>query len=691
MPGVKSLLLILLLSFNFIVAFSQLEWSEISVSQLPELNSMHLTCMDADEEGVWIGTEAGLMYWRAETQEFERISTFVDVPIKEVIYSKNWVFVLTKSGSVSRLEYNGITANVFKLSPDGVGAVDISVDGTTVAAATRYDGVYVYTNALINHYEPGSSFVGSTILNCVSWYNGLLFVGNATELRCSNGEVYTDSTGLAGSQVYKMDNYLNYLYIATNRGVSTYNMLTGFGQTSGGQINNSIVLNFSFDLPSPYIATSYGLLIPNTDFGNNTWVTVPTTAQSNSNIVDALEYNGKTFYAFRNEGLIVEENGDSTSYQYTEGYFGLNEIFEWNNQLYGVANQTWLFQFDTVLNRLKLVEDFHDYGKIYSTLASEEGSAYLFFNRSVYDLVEKRWYYFYEPYYAWNGLDQTPVFHPETGAPCLIWHNNSVFCLSDEYFKKIIAGVFVQSCNHRFVKQADPGVVFYCENEISVWNEGGSTHTPIDLIYPDGYSRYTYLEVFFNGNSPLFIDSDSMYYEHMGHQSILADHEDYMNPKYVEFISNDRAIAYSNLTNDLNVYHLTGFSRAANFKIPFNPSNERFTFMDKEERLWIANEEKIIWTSIPNTPKPANEAPIRAFPNPNYGVFNVELSLNQVEHAVMTISNIAGTIVDSREVDLQSALENVQYDLPNLSNGVYILNLTGQSVEAQSRIVVLNN
>ena len=113
--------------------------------------------------------------------------------------------------------------------------------------------------------------------------------------------------------------------------------------------------------------------------------------------------------------------------------------------------------------------------------------------------------------------------------------------------------------------------------------------------------------------------------------------------------------------------------------------------MDKEERLWIANEEKIMWTSIPNTPKLANEAPIRAFPNPNYGVFNVELSLNQVEHAVMTISNIAGTIVDSREVDLQSALENVQYDLPNLSNGVYILNLTGQSVEAQSRIVVLNN
>jgi len=47
---------------------------------------MRLTCLDADDSGVWIVSEDGLMYWRAESQEFERISTFKDLPIKEVIY-----------------------------------------------------------------------------------------------------------------------------------------------------------------------------------------------------------------------------------------------------------------------------------------------------------------------------------------------------------------------------------------------------------------------------------------------------------------------------------------------------------------------------------------------------------------------------------------------------------------------------
>jgi hypothetical protein len=58
----------------------------MSASQLPELSSMRLTCLDADDSGVWIVSEDGLMYWRAESQEFERISTFKDLPIKEVIY-----------------------------------------------------------------------------------------------------------------------------------------------------------------------------------------------------------------------------------------------------------------------------------------------------------------------------------------------------------------------------------------------------------------------------------------------------------------------------------------------------------------------------------------------------------------------------------------------------------------------------
>ncbi|MDC1221116.1 T9SS type A sorting domain-containing protein [Salibacteraceae bacterium] len=652
---------------------------------------MRLTSMDADDSGVWIASEDGLIYWRAETQEFERINAYLNIPIKEVIYSNGFVFVLTKTGDMSRLDYGKETASVLELTPEGVQAVDISVSGDKVAVATSYNGVYVYSDELLEHYKLDSSFVGSSKLNCVAWYDQLLFVGNATELRCSNGEVYTDSTGLAGPQVYKMDTYLNYLYIATSKGVSTYNTITGMGWTSGGQINDAIVLNFSFNLPSPYIATNYGLLRPNTEFGNNNWIKIQSTAHTNSNIMDVLEYNGKAFYALRNEGLMVVENGDSTHYQETDAEFKFNEIFQWKDQLYGVANGTWLFKFDTTLNRLKLQEDFSDRGDIYSVLASNNSDAYLFFNQYGYNIDNDKWYRFKQPYSVTLNQHQTPVFHPETGAPSLVLHNNSIFSLIDGFFQNIVADGIIQACNHRLVKQTDAGIVFYCENEFMIWRAGGSLTEAINTVSGPGYSTYNYSDAFFNVDSPLYIDRDSMSYKFQGHQSILAGQGAYMHPRFVEFISDDRAIMYGDSSNNLNIYGLTGFSRAANFQIPIRPKNERFTFFDDDENLWLANSQRIMWSPIPETPKPANESPMRIFPNPNYGVFTLEVSIDQIDDATITITDMAGTIVDKREVELLNPLESVSYNLPNLTNGVYIINLSGQGADAQSRIVILNN
>ena len=691
MLSVKSLsIFILLLCIGFSLN-AQLEWEELRATQLPELTSMRLNSMDADENGIWIGSESGLMYWRAETKEFERISTFTNIPIKEVIYSSGWVFVLTKTGSVSRLEYGGVTANVFNLTPDGVQAVDISVNGSKVAIATSYSGVYVYTNELIAHYKPDSSFVSSTKLNCISWYHDLLYVGNSEELRCSNGEVYTDSSDLVGKQVYKLDTYLNYLYIATSKGVSTYNSLKGFGQAGGGQLNTTIVLNFSFDLPSQYISTTFGLLVPNLEFGNNTWNLVESTAQANSGILDVLEFDGKTFYGMRDDGLMVVENQDTTFYQETEPDFAFKEIFEWDNQLYGIANNSWLFQYDSTINRLKLLRDFTDFGDIYSTLTKNDGEAFLFFNQAAYSMGKKQWYAFSPSYNVSLNQHQTAVFHPETNVPSLILHNRSIYSLIDGTFRKIVADAIVRECNHRHVKQSDAGVLFYCEDEFMVWRDGGTTLEPINIIRVKGYESNTYAEAFINGDSPLYIDRDSMSSEYLGHQTILSDQGAYMYPRYVEFISNERAIMYGDSSNILNVYRLIGFSRAANFQIPIRPKNERFTFLDKNENLWLANSEKIMWSPIPETPKPANEGPLKIFPNPNYGSFTLEASIDVLDRATITITDLAGTIVDSRDVNLQAELESVRYDLPNLSNGVYIINLSGQGVDAQSRIVILNN
>ena len=105
MSSVKTLFLTLLIACISLDALSQLVWNEMSVSQLPELSSMRLTSMDADDSGVWIASEDGLIYWRAETQEFERINAYLNIPIKEVIYSNGFVFVLTKTGDMSRLDY----------------------------------------------------------------------------------------------------------------------------------------------------------------------------------------------------------------------------------------------------------------------------------------------------------------------------------------------------------------------------------------------------------------------------------------------------------------------------------------------------------------------------------------------------------------------------------------------------------
>lgn len=76
---------------------------------------------------------------------------------------------------------------------------------------------------------------------------------------------------------------------------------------------------------------------------------------------------------------------------------------------------------------------------------------------------------------------------------------------------------------------------------------------------------------------------------------------------------------------------------------------------------------------------------VSVYPNPNNGIFNLNVSATQAQNATITITDAIGKEVFNKQVSIGA---DQSVSVPQLSKGIYTINLKGEKGRAVSRVVV---
>jgi PKD repeat protein len=87
-------------------------------------------------------------------------------------------------------------------------------------------------------------------------------------------------------------------------------------------------------------------------------------------------------------------------------------------------------------------------------------------------------------------------------------------------------------------------------------------------------------------------------------------------------------------------------------------------------------------------PLQANEKYVRAYPNPNNGLFNLTLQLSSADNINVNVYNANGQVVYTQKLGYINN-ENVALDLSTLSPGIYNVNIQGQNTQITKRINIV--
>ncbi len=84
----------------------------------------------------------------------------------------------------------------------------------------------------------------------------------------------------------------------------------------------------------------------------------------------------------------------------------------------------------------------------------------------------------------------------------------------------------------------------------------------------------------------------------------------------------------------------------------------------------------------------ANEKYVRAYPNPNNGLFNLTLQLTNTDNININVYNVNGQVVHTQKLGYVNN-ENLAIDLSTLSPGIYNINIQGQNTQITKRINIV--
>lgn len=81
---------------------------------------------------------------------------------------------------------------------------------------------------------------------------------------------------------------------------------------------------------------------------------------------------------------------------------------------------------------------------------------------------------------------------------------------------------------------------------------------------------------------------------------------------------------------------------------------------------------------------------INLHPNPNYGLINLEIKIEDTEELTISISNIQGLLVlEKRSGILYSGLHSLKLDISDLESGVYLVEVRGKNGSVQQKMIKL--
>ncbi len=92
--------------------------------------------------------------------------------------------------------------------------------------------------------------------------------------------------------------------------------------------------------------------------------------------------------------------------------------------------------------------------------------------------------------------------------------------------------------------------------------------------------------------------------------------------------------------------------------------------------------------SVVGVNQPFAAGTVKVFPNPNTGKFQVSFDLGVADEVTLTVQNLAGQVVYSRNLGLVSGPVNQEVQLGSLSAGVYMLRLQSSTAQSTSMLRV---
>ena len=158
------------------------------------------------------------------------------------------------------------------------------------------------------------------------------------------------------------------------------------------------------------------------------------------------------------------------------------------------------------------------------------------------------------------------------------------------------------------------------------------------------------------------------------------------------FQANDLNVTFTNTTNNGTTY-LWNFgdgdtSTAANPVHLFPASGNYVVRLSATNECGTADKVTIVMVQITATSNVSDNIGVRVLPNPNAGDFHVELKGPESGRVTLSLLDMQGRLLESRETYVNQTVTDIHFENPSLDKGVYQLMIRTETGSATYKVVV---